>query len=177
MNVCLDGGVCKPIKGLMECVRLCVGHLNQIAKRAFLDNLVERGYGQWITTLSGRNVTVKEKKKCLVLWKSLEEWADALLKWHDGAFGGGACNMLLSDFREGHDAVVDTEVENLPDEILIPAIEKLQKKGKAKCVWYCASGGLVGRCHVTLLCVYCSGCTDWILVGDFALNFNDIKLF
>ena len=40
--------------------------------RAIFDDLVQKGLAEW---------TTKDKKKLLIFWKPLEEWADAIYEW------------------------------------------------------------------------------------------------
>ncbi len=48
---------------------LPAGKLNRQAKLIFLDALVQEGHGEWLD---------QERKSCLILWKTVAEWADTV---------------------------------------------------------------------------------------------------
>ena len=97
------------------------GHLNRIARVAVLDSLVEHGVGEWIRDK-------KHKAECLILWKNVHEWAESIFAW---AKSNQHSIVLLEDLRSGFD-VEKTEIEGMPDEILLPALKELERKGKIK---------------------------------------------
>jgi ESCRT-II complex subunit VPS25 len=97
-------------------------HLTRLEKVAFLDNIVANGNGKWIGT------DAKRKDECLILWKTLSEWAETL---YGVVKGTGQQVMLLEDLSSGLDAK-GTDIEGLPFEILTPAIRELEKRGKAR---------------------------------------------
>lgn len=87
---------------------------------------MENGNGKWI----GKDA--KRKDDCLILWKTVSEWAETL---YGVVKGTGQQVMLLEDLSSGLDAK-GTDIEGLPFEILMPAIRELEKRGKARYVVY-----------------------------------------
>ena len=98
------------------------GHLNRDAKVVFLDDLISHGRGEW---LDG-----KMKRTFLVLWKTWNEWADALYGW---AVANGEIDSVVTmhDVQSGP-SIAGTELANLPRTVLDKAIKVLESQGKAK---------------------------------------------
>ena len=71
------------------------------------------------------------KKNCLVLWRSIDEWARML---SDSIRQRGSLNTVctLYELTDGHDA--HTEFKNIPQSLLLEIIHQLEKQGKAALV-------------------------------------------
>ena len=98
------------------------GHLSRDAKLALLDDLVQRGGGEW---LDG-----KAQRSCLVLWRTPAEWAAALYAWAVGA-GLKDAVVTMDELQRG-EGVGGSEMEGMHREVLLRAIKVLEGQGKAK---------------------------------------------
>ncbi|WPT14395.1 Vacuolar protein sorting-associated protein 25 [Picochlorum sp. SENEW3] len=98
---------------------LDVGHLDRGEKRVFLDALVEDGKAIW----------VDKKDTCLILWKSVDEWADSVYSWCKNM----AESVILVDDLCGHDGEMQgSDISGLPMALVVPVIACLEKSGRAK---------------------------------------------
>ncbi|KAL4524898.1 hypothetical protein Ndes2526B_g07084 [Nannochloris sp. 'desiccata'] len=97
-------------------------HLNRDAKLVFLEDLAAHSRGQW---LDG-----KTRSNFLVLWKTLNEWADSLYTW--AVANGLKDSVVTVDEVQRGEAVVGTELEGMPRVVLEKALKVLETQGKAK---------------------------------------------
>lgn len=95
--------------------------LTREAKEVFLGDLVKRGRGMWLD---------KGQRYCLVLWKTLEDWADTI---YELAVGYGLTDdvVILDELSNG-DEVAGTELQGVHREVLLRALKLLEGRGKAK---------------------------------------------
>ncbi|KAI8108546.1 hypothetical protein M9434_006571 [Picochlorum sp. BPE23] len=94
-------------------------HLDRGEKRVFLDALVEDGKAIW----------VDKKDICLILWKSVDEWADSVYSWCKNT----AESVILVDDLCGHDGEMQgSDISGLPMALVAPVIAWLEKSGRAK---------------------------------------------
>eukprot|EP00744_Colponema_vietnamica_P017991 GILI01025354.1.p1 GENE.GILI01025354.1~~GILI01025354.1.p1 ORF type:complete len:202 (+),score=35.54 GILI01025354.1:73-606(+) len=95
--------------------------LNVEGIRAVIDHLVSQGRAEWESA---------EKKRCLVYWRPLEEWANLLYKW---VCDSGKVNSVETVFslREG-DETQGTEFHGIPSEIFSGLLRVLERRGKAQ---------------------------------------------
>ncbi len=92
------------------------------AKVALLDDVATHGRGAWLDP--------KSKAQFLVLWKSLDEWGDAIYAW--AVAHGLKDSVVTVDEVQRGEEVAGSELEGLPREVLLRAIKVLESKGKAK---------------------------------------------
>lgn len=93
-------------------------YLDVWEKRVFLDELCSQGNGRWLD---------EEKNVCLVLWKTMDAWADDVYAW---CRSSGDKVILVDDIR---DVGKDCEVYGVPmDHIIIPAVEILETRKLVK---------------------------------------------
>lgn len=88
----------------------------------FLDALVDEGKAVWLDT---------KKDRCLILWKSVEEWADSLYSWCKGS---GESVILVQDLCSHDGEMQGSDISGLPMDLVIPIIACLEKSKKAKYV-------------------------------------------
>jgi ESCRT-II complex subunit VPS25 len=127
----------------MHCAQLIcgldVGHLDRGEKRVFLDALVEDGKAIW----------VDKKDICLILWKSVDEWADSVYSWCKNT----AESVILVDDLCGHNGEMKgSDISGLPMVLVAPVIACLEKSGRAKYVFIAiVLGHMYGIRNVWLL--------------------------
>ncbi|KAK9901291.1 hypothetical protein WJX75_004402 [Coccomyxa subellipsoidea] len=95
--------------------------LNREARIIFLSELCQRGNAQWLD---------KSQQQCLILWKKLGEWADVLYSFIR-QFGLQDSVMTLDELSSGDD-VKGTELEGVPNALLLEVIRLLEAQGKAQ---------------------------------------------
>ncbi|KAK9819282.1 hypothetical protein WJX81_008499 [Elliptochloris bilobata] len=95
--------------------------LNQEARVHILNELVLQGAGRWLDA---------GQRRCLVLWRPLAGWADAIYGWARGA--GLEDSVTTVDELSSGDEVAGTELEGLPRELVIAALQELEARGKAR---------------------------------------------
>lgn len=93
-------------------------HLDLWEKRVFLDALCEEGKGQWLDD---------RKDVCLVMWKSIDAWADDIYAWCKRS---GETVILVDDLV---DVEQGCDVYGLPlNDIIMPALEVLEGRRQVK---------------------------------------------
>ncbi len=93
-------------------------YLDVWEKRVFLDALCDQGNGQWLD---------EKKNVCLVLWKTLDAWADDVYAW---CRNSGDSVILVDDIG---DVEKDSEIYGVPmDHIIMPAVEILEMRKLVK---------------------------------------------
>lgn len=95
--------------------------LNREARVSFLDACVQAGHGLWLD---------KAQRQCLVLWKTLPEWAQTLYQWAR-SLGLVESVVTLDEISSGEDSR-GTELEGVHREVLLRAIKLLDQQGRAK---------------------------------------------
>lgn len=95
--------------------------LSREGKVRFLGDLVAQGRASWLD---------KQQSRCLILWKSLENWTSTISDWIQDT-GHVDSVVALEDLSSGDD-VTATELEGLPREILLPALKLLEAKGRVR---------------------------------------------
>ena len=98
------------------------GHLSRDAKLALLDDLVQRGGGEWLDGTTRRT--------CLVLWRTPAEWGQVVYAWAMGA-GLKDAVVTLEELQQGEE-VRGTELAGLHREVLLRAVKALEAEGRAK---------------------------------------------
>lgn len=97
-------------------------HLSRQARIAVLDHISHNGGGEWLDS--------KTKHAFLVLWKSIQAWADGL---YSLALENGLRNSVVTiDELQNGEFTNGTEYSQLPVQLLSRMIKQLQDKGKAK---------------------------------------------
>eukprot|EP00039_Didymoeca_costata_P028002 m.19692 g.19692 ORF g.19692 m.19692 type:complete len:177 (-) comp6650_c0_seq1:4038-4568(-) len=86
-----------------------------------LEYLNESGNLEWLD---------KEKSRCLVFWRSPNEWAKLIYDWVN-ATGSQNSVFTLYEMNEG-DTGKDTEFHGIGNELLLRALQKLESDGKAQ---------------------------------------------
>mmetsp|Transcript_45525 Transcript_45525/g.87042 ORF Transcript_45525/g.87042 Transcript_45525/m.87042 type:complete len:178 (-) Transcript_45525:1465-1998(-) len=95
--------------------------LNQEAQGVIINALVAGGRAEWMD---------KGHCRCLVLWRTIADWADLLHSWaRDRAILDEA--MTVEELRSG-DETRGTEFYGMSEELLLRAIKFLEKQDKAK---------------------------------------------
>eukprot|EP00246_Nothoceros_aenigmaticus_P010992 TRINITY_DN2818_c0_g1_i1.p1 TRINITY_DN2818_c0_g1~~TRINITY_DN2818_c0_g1_i1.p1 ORF type:complete len:179 (+),score=29.79 TRINITY_DN2818_c0_g1_i1:211-747(+) len=94
--------------------------LSYDAREIFLGALVSEGRAEWLD---------KSHRKCLVLWKRIQDWADLILQFvrENGTEDGV---MTLEEIRSGDDTR-GTELANIDRTVLVRALKLLEQRGKA----------------------------------------------
>lgn len=93
-------------------------HLDAWERRLFLDVLCEEGKAQWLDD---------RKDVCLILWKSIEAWADDIYAWCKLT---GETVILVDDLA---DAQQGSDIHGLPsDHIILPAVSVLERRRLVK---------------------------------------------
>ena len=87
-----------------------------------LDDLVRSGGAEWLDS--------KTKAACLVLWKSLAEWADTMYAWATAQ--GLKDSVVTTEELAAGPGVAGTELEGLHREVLLRAVKVLEGQGRAK---------------------------------------------
>ncbi|GMH43046.1 hypothetical protein BSKO_10968 [Bryopsis sp. KO-2023] len=91
------------------------------ARTLFLDALVKTGHGEWLS---------KDKKSCLILWKTKTQWADAIYGFIQ-SYGMQGSVMAVEEISSGDDTR-GTELEGLDKEVIYRAVAILEDQGKAR---------------------------------------------
>lgn len=96
-----------------------------------MEELKKKGSLEWMD---------KEKKQCLVLWRSLPEWANLIYSW---ACESGQVNSVctLYEIIQG-DYTANQEFHGLEKEVLLRALRHLEEQGKAQLMLFDASEGV-----------------------------------
>ncbi|GAQ79847.1 hypothetical protein KFL_000390360 [Klebsormidium nitens] len=95
--------------------------LTNEARELFLNALVMEGRAEWLG---------KDHRKCLLLWRRIEDWADLIISWvQENALENGV--VTLDEMRTGDEAR-GTDLENLEMIILERAVRLLEARGKAQ---------------------------------------------
>ncbi|CAI5460866.1 unnamed protein product [Closterium sp. Yama58-4] len=90
------------------------------ARQVFLEALVAEGRAEW---------TDRSRTRCLVLWKSINDWADTLLHFvRENGFGDSV--LTLEEIRAGDDTK-GTDLEGIDEDVLRRAIRVLEGRGLA----------------------------------------------
>eukprot|EP00798_Chlamydomonas_sp_ICE-L_P009810 gene9810-7698_t len=89
------------------------------ARFAFLDDLVSIGSAEWLD---------KTKRRCLILWRKIPEWAAAIQGFVQ-TYGLGDTVMTLDELSSGDD-VRGTDLYGLDREIFVRALKLLELQGK-----------------------------------------------
>lgn len=97
------------------------GHLDRGEKRLFLDALVDQGKAIW----------VDKKDRCLILWKSVDEWADSVYSWCKDV---NESVILVEDLCRHDGEMQGSDVSGLPAALVAPVIACLEKSGRGKYV-------------------------------------------
>lgn len=94
--------------------------LSNEAKELFLGALVAEGRGEWLD---------KGHRRCLVLWRKVEDWADTILAFaQENALGNGV--TTVEELRSGDDSK-GTDLEGIDYTVLYRALKVLEHRGKA----------------------------------------------
>eukprot|EP00270_Netrium_digitus_P003058 TRINITY_DN13466_c0_g1_i1.p1 TRINITY_DN13466_c0_g1~~TRINITY_DN13466_c0_g1_i1.p1 ORF type:complete len:180 (+),score=51.86 TRINITY_DN13466_c0_g1_i1:161-700(+) len=94
--------------------------LSHEARELFLNALVADGKAEWVD---------KGHKKCLILWRSMEDWAATILNFVREA-GLTDSVMTVEEIRSG-DETRGTELERVEPVVLYRALKLLEQRGKA----------------------------------------------
>ncbi|EFJ33663.1 hypothetical protein SELMODRAFT_439061 [Selaginella moellendorffii] len=90
------------------------------AREMFLAALVAEGKAEWLD---------KAHKKCLVLWRSIQEWSEMILQLvRDNAMEDGV--LTLDEIQSG-DESRGTELAGIDRFVLVRALKLLEQRGKA----------------------------------------------
>ncbi|CAI5984882.1 unnamed protein product [Closterium sp. NIES-64] len=90
------------------------------ARQVFLEALVAEGRAEW---------TDRSRTRCLILWKSINDWADTLLQFvRENGFGDSV--LTLEEIRAGDDTK-GTDLEGIDEDVLRRAIRVLEGRGLA----------------------------------------------
>jgi hypothetical protein len=80
----------------------------------------------------GKAIWVDKKDICLILWKSVDEWADSVYSWCKNT----AESVILVDDLCGHDGEMQgSDISGLPMALVAQVIACLEKSGRAKYVF------------------------------------------
>uniref|UniRef100_A0A7C9CSM2 ESCRT-II complex subunit VPS25 n=1 Tax=Opuntia streptacantha TaxID=393608 RepID=A0A7C9CSM2_OPUST len=95
--------------------------LSYEAREAFMISLVAEGRAEWMD---------KERRKCLILWHRIQEWADII---HRFAKDNGLEDsvMTVEELRTGVESR-GTELHGIDHMVLMRALKLLESKGKLK---------------------------------------------
>nr|QBH73049.1 hypothetical protein [Orthoderella ornata] len=76
----------------------------------------------------------KQKRRWLVYWHTLDEWANILYSW---AQNSGMTNTVCTFYElvEG-DSTADEDFHGLDTEVLVKALQKLEGRGKAEVIMF-----------------------------------------
>eukprot|EP00898_Chlorokybus_atmophyticus_P005930 jgi/Chlat1/6338/Chrsp44S05905 len=95
--------------------------LSNEARQEFLDALVAEGRAEWLD---------KSRRKCLVLWRTVDEWANIIYTWvRDSALADSV--VTLDEMISGDDTI-GTELHGMDRAMLVRALRFLQDRGKAR---------------------------------------------
>jgi len=95
--------------------------LSYEGRRAFVAALVKNGQAEWLDT---------EQRRCLVLWRKVEEWAQDLLRVaQENGWGGSV--VLLDELTAGAE-VAGTDLEGLDRTVLMRALALLERQGRVE---------------------------------------------
>ncbi|CAI5509064.1 unnamed protein product, partial [Closterium sp. Naga37s-1] len=90
------------------------------ARQVFLEALVAEGRAEW---------TDRSRTRCLILWKSINDWADTLLHFvRENGFGDSV--LTLEEIRAGDDTK-GTDLEGIDEDVLRRAVRVLEGRGLA----------------------------------------------
>jgi len=89
--------------------------------RIILEHLAKEGNGTWKD---------KEKRRFTILWRSPAQWGEMLYKWVCSS-GFTDTVMTIYELREG-DATEGEEFHGLDSEVLLKALQTLEKQGKCQ---------------------------------------------
>ncbi|XP_010529232.1 PREDICTED: vacuolar protein sorting-associated protein 25-like [Tarenaya hassleriana] len=93
--------------------------LSHEAREVFLSALVSEGRAEWID---------KGRRKCLMLWHRVQEWADVILQFvRENGLEDSV--MTVEEIRSGTESR-GTELQGIDRRILIRALKLLENKGK-----------------------------------------------
>ncbi|GAB2234551.1 hypothetical protein Droror1_Dr00003806 [Drosera rotundifolia] len=93
--------------------------LSHEAREAFLSALVAEGRAEWMD---------KSRRKCLVLWHRIQDWADIILRFAtDNGFEDSV--MTIEELRTGVESR-GTELHGMDRTVLMRALKLLENKGK-----------------------------------------------
>lgn len=87
-----------------------------------LDSLERTGHVEW--------ESAKEKKRCYLMWRTLDEWADLIFNWVC-ASGMTDTVCTLYELHSGDDTV-DQEFHQIDIAVLRKALQVLERRGKAQ---------------------------------------------
>ncbi|XP_058103972.1 vacuolar protein sorting-associated protein 25 [Magnolia sinica] len=94
--------------------------LSHEAREVFLSALVSEGRAEWMD---------KGRKKCLILWLRIQDWADCILRFVKEN-GLEDSVMTLEEIRSGIESR-GTELAGIDRTVLMRALRLLEQKGKA----------------------------------------------
>ncbi|PKA57801.1 Vacuolar protein sorting-associated protein 25 [Apostasia shenzhenica] len=98
-------------------IERCLSHESKVV---FLSALVSEGRAEWMD---------KSHKKCLVLWLSIQDWADYIINFvKENGLEDGV--MTVEDIRSGIETR-GTELAGIDRGVLMRALKLLEQKGKA----------------------------------------------
>eukprot|EP00761_Pharyngomonas_kirbyi_P008562 gb/GECH01008574.1/.p1 GENE.gb/GECH01008574.1/~~gb/GECH01008574.1/.p1 ORF type:complete len:177 (+),score=54.81 gb/GECH01008574.1/:1-531(+) len=90
--------------------------------KTIFDGMVKRGKGEWLNS--------KEKERCLIYWKTPEEWGDMLFNWAvDNGLTDTVCTLW--ELMHGENAE-GTEFYEMNEHVLRKALKHLEKQQKAQ---------------------------------------------
>ncbi|KAJ7296536.1 hypothetical protein O6H91_05G026700 [Diphasiastrum complanatum] len=90
------------------------------SREVFLGALVSEGRAEWMD---------KGHKKCLILWRRIQDWADLILEFvHEYGLEEGV--TTLEEIRTG-DETQGTELAGIDRVVLVKALKLLEQRGKA----------------------------------------------
>jgi len=72
----------------------------------------------------------KEKRKCAILWKRVEEWAEELINWARAS--GYESDVLTMDEIVTGGVAKGTELHGMDKDVLRMAVKELEKRGQAR---------------------------------------------
>ncbi|KAL2634350.1 hypothetical protein R1flu_005829 [Riccia fluitans] len=94
--------------------------LSHEARELFLGALVAEGKAEWLD---------KAHHKCLILWRSITDWANLILEFvKENGLEDGV--MTLEEIRTG-DETHGTDIAGIDRTVLVRALKVLEQKGKA----------------------------------------------
>ncbi|XP_065833969.1 vacuolar protein-sorting-associated protein 25-like [Oscarella lobularis] len=104
--------------------------LSEEAILLVLETLKNRGNLEWMD---------KQKAQCLVLWRTIDEWANIIHKW---VCDGGLNNTICTVFElQSGDDTTSQEFHGIDLNVLHRALKLLEKQGKAEIISGSASDG------------------------------------
>ncbi|KAG6540906.1 hypothetical protein Mapa_017700 [Marchantia paleacea] len=94
--------------------------LSHEARELFLGALVTEGKAEWLD---------KGHRKCLILWRTITDWANLILQFvKENGYEDGV--MTLDEIRTG-DETRGTDIAGIDRTVLIKALKVLEQRGKA----------------------------------------------